>query len=144
MIQTRSMLEVADNSGAKKVQCIRVMGGSNKRYASLGDTVIVAVKEATPDGAVKKGEVARAVVVRVLPEKSRVLVEKVNMVKRPQRPPQRLRRGGIIEREGPLALANVLLVCGRCDRPVRTGINVLADGRKIRVCKRCGEPMDKG
>ena len=64
MIQPRSMLDVADNSGAKKVQCIRVMGGANKRYASLGDTVIVAIKEAVPDGTVKKGEVARAVVVR--------------------------------------------------------------------------------
>ena len=63
MIQPRSMLDVADNSGAKKVQCIRVMGGANKRYASLGDTVIVAIKEAAPDGTVKKGEVARAVVV---------------------------------------------------------------------------------
>jgi len=62
------MLEVADNSGAKKVQCIRVMGGSHKKYASLGDTIIVAVKEAAPDGAVKKGEVARAVVVRTVKE----------------------------------------------------------------------------
>src|SRR2546426_610411 len=68
MIQPRSMLDVADNSGAKKVQCIRVMGGANKRYASLGDTVIVAVKEAAPDGTVKKGEVARAVVVRTVKE----------------------------------------------------------------------------
>ena len=53
MIQPRSMLDVADNSGAKKVQCIRVMGGANKRYASLGDVVVVAVKEAVPDGTVK-------------------------------------------------------------------------------------------
>src|ERR1044071_7592820 len=68
MIQPRSMLDVADNSGAKKVQCIRVMGGANKRYASLGDTVIVAVKEASPEGTVKKGEVARAVVVRTVKE----------------------------------------------------------------------------
>ncbi|MEK6665331.1 MAG: 50S ribosomal protein L14 [Candidatus Rokubacteria bacterium RIFCSPLOWO2_02_FULL_68_19] len=68
MIQPRTMLEVADNSGAKKVQCIRVMGGSQKKYASLGDTIIVAVKEAAPDGAVKKGEVARAVVVRTVKE----------------------------------------------------------------------------
>src|SRR3954469_11659923 len=62
------MLDVADNSGARKVQCIRVMGGANKRYASLGDTVIVAIKEASPDGTVKKGEVARAgaVVVRTV------------------------------------------------------------------------------
>src|SRR5213595_1209623 len=68
MIQPRSMLDVADNSGAKKVQCIRVMGGANKRYASLGDAVIVAVKEAAPDGTVKKGEVARAVIVRTRKE----------------------------------------------------------------------------
>jgi large subunit ribosomal protein L14 len=68
MIQPRTMLEVADNSGAKKVQCIRVMGGSRKKYATLGDTIIVAVKEAAPDGTVKKGEVARAVVVRTAKE----------------------------------------------------------------------------
>jgi len=68
VIQPRTMLEVADNSGAKRVQCIRVMGGSRKRYASIGDTVIVAVKEAAPEGTVKKGEVARAVVVRTVKE----------------------------------------------------------------------------
>jgi len=71
MIQPRSMLEVADNSGAKKVQCIRVMGGANKRYASLGDTVIVAVKEAAPDGTVKKGQVVKAVIVRTVKEQRR-------------------------------------------------------------------------
>ena len=49
-----------------------------------------------------------------------------------------------IERESPLALSNVLVVCGRCDKPVRSGTKVLADGRKLRVCKRCGEPIDKG
>ena len=71
MIQPRTMLDVADNSGAKKAQCIRVLGGSNKRTASLGDIVIVAVKEAVPDGTVKKGEVARAVVVRTVKEVGR-------------------------------------------------------------------------
>ena len=64
MIQPRTMLDVADNSGAKKAQCIRVMGGGNKRTASLGDIVIVAVKEAAPDGTGKKGGVARAGVLR--------------------------------------------------------------------------------
>jgi large subunit ribosomal protein L24 len=73
-----------------------------------------------------------------------VLVEKVNMVKKHQRPTQKLRQGGIIEREGALAISNVLLVCGRCDKPVRTGMKTLADGRKLRVCRRCGEPIDKG
>lgn len=71
MIQPRSMLDVADNSGAKKAQCIRVLGGSNKRTASLGDIVIVAIKEAVPEGTVKKGEVARAVVVRTVKEVGR-------------------------------------------------------------------------
>src|SRR2546423_1806279 len=128
MIQPRSMLDVADNSGAKKVQCIRVMGGANKRYASLGDTVIVAIKEASPD----------------VTDKGRLVVEHVNMLKRHQRPTQKLRQGGIIEREGPLALSNVLPICARCDKPSRTGIKTLADGRKIRICKRCGEAIDKG
>lgn len=64
MIQTRSMLNVADNSGAKKVQCIRVLGGYKKRYARLGDIITVTVKEAQPRGQVKKGEVHHAVVVR--------------------------------------------------------------------------------
>lgn len=64
MIQMRSMLEVADNSGAKKVQCIKVMGGSHKRYARIGDIVVVSIKEALPEGNVKKGTVAKAVVVR--------------------------------------------------------------------------------
>jgi large subunit ribosomal protein L24 len=86
----------------------------------------------------------RGKVLRVLHARGRVLVEKVNMVKRHQRPTQKLRQGGIIEREGALALANVLVVCGRCDRPARTGIKVLGDGRRIRVCKRCGESIDKG
>jgi large subunit ribosomal protein L24 len=86
----------------------------------------------------------RGKVMRVLLDKGRVVVEKVNMVKRHQRPTQKLRQGGIIEREGALALSNVLLVCGRCDKPARSGVSILADGRRLRVCKRCGEPMDKG
>lgn len=64
MIQPRTILEVADNSGAKKVMCVRVMGGSNKRYASIGDVIVVSVKEAIPDGTAKKGQVAKAVIVR--------------------------------------------------------------------------------
>ncbi len=64
MIQHMTILEVADNSGAKKVMCIRVMGGSNKRYATIGDIIVVSVKEAIPESATKKGQVAKAVVVR--------------------------------------------------------------------------------
>ncbi|MHB8543183.1 MAG: 50S ribosomal protein L14 [Leptospirales bacterium] len=68
MIQLRSMLDVADNSGAKKVMCFHIMGGSRRRYASLGDTIVVSVKEATPNASVKKGDVAKAVVVRTVKE----------------------------------------------------------------------------
>ena len=68
MIQMQSMLDVADNSGAKKVQCIKVLGGSGKMIARIGDIIVVAVKEATPQSAVKKGEVQRAVVVRTRKE----------------------------------------------------------------------------
>ncbi len=64
MIQTESKLEVADNSGARKVACIRVLGGSRRRYASVGDIIVVAVKDAIPNARVKKGEVRKAVVVR--------------------------------------------------------------------------------
>ena len=86
----------------------------------------------------------RGKVLRVLPEAGRVIVEKINMMKKHQKPTQKLRQGGIIEREGALALANVLLVCARCDQPSRAGIKILGDGRKIRVCRRCGETIDKG
>ena len=65
MIQQETRLKVADNSGAKVVQCFKVLGGSKKRYASIGDIIVVSVKSSTPGGMVKKGEVARAVVVRV-------------------------------------------------------------------------------
>ncbi len=64
MIQQETNLEVADNTGAKKVRCFKVLGGSKKRYAKVGDIIVCAVKEADPKGAVKKGEVVKAVVVR--------------------------------------------------------------------------------
>ena len=68
MIQTESKLSVADNSGAKEVLCIRVLGGTRRRYASVGDKIVVAIKSAMPNGAVKKGSVAKAVVVRTKKE----------------------------------------------------------------------------
>ena len=71
MIQQESMVKVADNSGAKRALVIRVLGGTRRRYAGLGDQVIVAVKDALPNGAVKKSDVARAVVVRTVKETRR-------------------------------------------------------------------------
>jgi large subunit ribosomal protein L14 len=64
MIQMQSMLSVADNSGAKRVQCVKVLGGSRRKYAGIGDIIVVSVKEALPESKVKKGELRRAVIVR--------------------------------------------------------------------------------
>ena len=66
MIQQQSYLKVADNSGAKEIMCIRVLGGTGRRYANIGDVIVASVKKATPGGAVKKGEVVKAVVVRTV------------------------------------------------------------------------------
>ena len=71
MVQMQTILDVADNSGAKKVMCIKVLGGSRRRYAGLGDIIIVAIQEAIPSAKVKKGDVARAVVVRTAREYGR-------------------------------------------------------------------------
>jgi large subunit ribosomal protein L14 len=71
MVQTTSTLDVADNSGAKKLMCIRVLGGTRRKYASLGDIIVCSVKEAMPNAKVKKGEVAKAVIVRTRKEVSR-------------------------------------------------------------------------
>ena len=71
MIQMLTNLDVADNSGARRVQCIKVLGGSRRRYAKLGDVIVVAVKEAMPGAKVKKGETTKAVVVRVKDDTSR-------------------------------------------------------------------------
>jgi large subunit ribosomal protein L14 len=68
MIQTETVLNVADNSGAKKVLCVRVLGGTRKRYARIGDVIVVTVKEAIPHAKVKKGDVMKAVIVRTVKE----------------------------------------------------------------------------
>ena len=78
-------------------------------------------------------------VLRVMPEKGRVLVESLNMIKRHTRPSQTNNEGGIIEKEAPIAISNVQLLCQGCDKPARTGIKVLDDGSKVRFCKKCNE-----
>lgn len=78
-------------------------------------------------------------VLRVMPDKGRVLVENLNLIKRHTRPSQANNEGGIIEKEAPVAISNVQLLCQSCDKPVRTGIKVLDDGSKVRFCKKCNE-----
>ena len=104
-------------------------------HVRKGDTVIVVAGK-------ERGKRGR--VLRVIPEKSRVVVERVNMIKKHQRPTQKLRQGGIIEREGPIHLSNVMLVDPTSDKPTRIGMRALADGKKGRVAKKSGEIMDRG
>jgi large subunit ribosomal protein L24 len=103
-------------------------------HVRKGDTVmVVAGKERG-----KKGKV-----LRVLPEKGRVVVERINMIKKHQRPTQKVRQGGIIEREGPIHLSNVMLMDPNSDKPTRVGMKALSDGKKVRVARRSGEMLDR-
>ena len=97
------------------------------------DTVLVIVGKDRD----KKGKVRRA-----LPKKGRVLVEGVNMVKRHSRARGAARQAGIIELEAPLHISNVMLVCGKCNKPTRVGYRFLDDGRKARICRICHEVID--
>jgi len=80
-------------------------------------------------------------VLKVIPAKSRVVVENVNVVKRHTRPSQ-THQGGIVEKEAPIHVSNVMLVCPKCGDPTRVGFSVLEDGTKRRLCKRCGEIIE--
>jgi large subunit ribosomal protein L24 len=78
-------------------------------------------------------------VLRVMPDKGRVLVENLNLIKRHTRPSRSSSEGGIIEKEAPIALSNVQLLCQGCNKPARTGLRELEDGSKVRFCKKCNE-----
>ncbi|MBU0479757.1 MAG: 50S ribosomal protein L24 [Proteobacteria bacterium] len=75
-------------------------------------------------------------------DKGRVIVEKVNMIKRHTKPSQANQQGGIIEKEAAIHVSNVMLVCPKCSKPARVGAKVLDDGMKVRVCKKCGESVE--
>lgn len=89
----------------------------------------------------EKGKIGTVLKVDV--EKQRLIVEKVNMIKRHSKPSPQSGQGGIIEKEAPLQISNVMLVCDKCAEPTRIGMKVLEDGSKVRACKKCGEPLDK-
>ena len=88
----------------------------------------------------EKGKIGT--VLKVDSEKGRMIVEKVNMVKKHARPSKQTAQGGIIEKEASINISNVMIVCNKCTEPTRIGTRKLEDGSKIRVCKKCGEPMD--
>ncbi len=86
----------------------------------------------------------RGKVLKVIPEKNRVIVQGVNFIKRHTRPnPQRNIKGGILEREAPLHASNVMVICGECGKRTRIGAAVLDDGRKVRVCRKCKGALDR-
>ncbi len=103
-------------------------------HVRKGDTVmVIAGKE--------RGKRGR--VLRVMPDKGRVLVERLNLIKKHQKPTQKARQGGIIEREASIHLSNVMLLDPASGKPTRVGMRELTDGRKVRVARRSGEIMDK-
>ena len=103
-----------------------------------GDTVLVITgKDRSYKGRQKRGRVVAS-----LPREERVMVEGVNILKRAVRQTQRVRQGGIIESPGPLHVSNVMLVCSQCDKPTRVAHRVNEQGRRVRVCKKCGKDID--
>ncbi len=85
----------------------------------------------------KKGKV-----LKTIPDKNQIIVEKVNFIKRSQKPTQTQKQGGVIEKEAPINASNVMVVCGKCNQPTRVGRKTLTSGKKVRVCKQCGEILD--
>lgn len=106
-----------------------------------------------PSVHVKKGDLVQVItgkdagkkgkVIEVIPKKNRVVVEKVNVVKRHTRPTQKLPQGGILEKEAAIDASNVMIFCSKCDRPVRIAHKFLENGDKVRICRKCGEALDK-
>ncbi len=81
-------------------------------------------------------------VLRVIPKKGRAIVEKLNVVKRHLRPSEQARQGGILEKESPIEMSNLMLICSKCTDPTRVGYRVLDDDKKVRFCKKCQEVID--
>jgi large subunit ribosomal protein L24 len=105
-----------------------------KVHIKKNDTVIVTKGK-------EKGKSGR--VLRVLPEKGKAVVEKLNFIKRHAKPSRQFRQGGILEKEAPLTLSNLMLLCPKCNKAVRTGKKRLEDGKNVRICRRCGDILDK-
>ena len=105
----------------------------NKFHLKKDDQVMVMAGK-------EKGKTGK--LLRIIAKKEGALIEKVNFVKRHSRPSGQNRQGGIIEKEAPLPLSNIMLICARCTVPVKVGRKVLDDGKRVRYCKKCGEHID--
>ncbi|NLI33175.1 MAG: 50S ribosomal protein L24 [Deltaproteobacteria bacterium] len=109
------------------------MEARKKYHIKRNDTVVVVAGK-------DKGK--RGKVMRIIPKKDRAIVEKLNMIKRHMKPNQQNRQGGILEREAPIHISNLMLVCTKCTDPTRVGYRILEDNRKVRFCKKCNEVID--
>ncbi len=105
-----------------------------KNYIKKNDLVMVTNGK-------EKGKSGR--VLKVNPEKERVIIEKINFIKKHTRPQGQQKRGGILEKEAPLHISNVMLLCEKCNKSVRIGYRILEGGKKARFCRKCGEIFDK-
>lgn len=105
-----------------------------KVHVKKGDLVMVI----SGKSAGKKGKV-----LEVIPKENRLVVEGVNIAKRHSKPTQKMPQGGIVEKEAPVAVSNVMIFCSKCNAPRRINKEILASGKKIRVCNKCGEAFDK-
>ena len=109
------------------------MAKGNKYHIKKNDTVmVIAGKE--------KGKTGK--VLRIFPKKDRAVVEKVNFIKRHMRPGAHSRQGGIVEKENPINISNLMVICGKCTDPTRVGRRVLEDGSRVRYCKKCDEIIE--
>ena len=106
--------------------------GSNYHIKKNDKVMVIAGKE--------KGKTGK--VLRVLPKRDRAVVEKVNFIKRHMRPGAHSRQGGIVEKENPINISNLMVVCGKCTDPTRVGQRVLEDGSRVRYCKKCDEIIE--
>ena len=153
MVQMQTYLKVADNTGAKELMCFRVLGGTRKRYANIGDVVVCSVKKAAPGGTVKKGDVVKAVIVRskqglrrdgkvlqTSPKEGKVIVEGLNMVTKHVKPRRQGEQGGIVKAEGAIYACKVMPVCPKCGKATRVGHSV-KDGKNVRICRKCGAEL---
>jgi large subunit ribosomal protein L24 len=105
-----------------------------KTRIKKGDTVMVISGR-------ERGKTGKVLSFR--PNDAKVVVEKLNMIKRHSKPSQKVRQGGILEREAPVAISNVMYYCANCQKGVRLGIKTLEDGRRVRVCKKCKDVVEK-
>ena len=148
MIQMQSNLDLADNSGAKRVQCIKVLGGSKRRFAGVGDIIVVSGKEAAPRGKVKKGDQVIVLsgkdkgrtgeVTKAMPKDSKVIVSGVNVHVRHVKPSQANPQGGLDRSEAPLHISKVAHVVD--GKPTRARFEE-RDRKKVRVAVKSGEVL---